>query len=639
MLQRVTRGGTSHAYYVPLFFLAQPIVFWIAVALLHKANAEGMASLVKFGWLFKINTSVERQTSIGTSWDYWHLFNFTKVEPRAFKDATTNIILVVVIGILNLPVYVPALSLSLKTKVNANHEFIGQGVANILAGTAGAPPNILQLSYSTFFARAGGGRLEAGIVTALMMVFFFIASKILPYVPTVLASTLVLFLGIELALEAIWESAKTSTVAEWLVMMTTLIACTFLGFAPGFGVGIGAAILLYAITGALDTLREIQPKAWALGALDDPSFASVRVVALTGHVYTSAVDCLEGKLRERTKGETIVFAGIMQRSPVTMDLQRGGVLLDFTACDSRSSHIESSTLASMAFEDYNDATQDILHRLIPSVGDPATNGHCEQPAALSQFQSRGGIVGHYQPGALVNIEGKPIMEACSGDTLTEDLDPRFIFVLQGQICVEEENSSTREQIPRLSMLNLCQVYGRAALAWLKFRSATNFMDFAPTMPSPCNVEAGQSVTVVTGLEVNGMTTRKTLSLTHFRLRQSPSRSSTHPKHRNNMHPVALLSSMLLLTPIISAVALPNLDRRGLCFANAYGGVKDCNCNCHDFMPGQYYPWLRQASGEMWCKPVYGNPGPEYGPVGFGCDANAFGAEHRPVKCLSAESCK
>ncbi|KAL8813190.1 MAG: hypothetical protein Q9200_000457, partial [Gallowayella weberi] len=393
---------------------------------------------------------MKRQTSMGSSWDYWQLFNFTKVELHAFKYAATNITLVVVIGILNLPVYVPALSLSLKTKVSANHEFVGQGVANILAGIAGAPPNILQLSYSTFFARAGGGRLEAGIVTALMVAFFFVASKVLPYVPTVLASSLVLFLGIELTLEAVWESAKTSTVAEWLVMMTTLIACTFLGFAPGFGVGIGAATLLYALTGALDTratsvkldeetkyikysplpismprstsisqgttprasvsrfnveicptpkqsttveLQEIQPSAWALGTLSGSKSASVRVITLTGHVFfatipsleaqlamgksdadkrcprfiidmtrvhrldTSAVDCLESKLRERTKGETIVFAGIMERSPVTMDLQRGGVFLDFTTAFSKRSHLELSASAPLAFEDYNDAVR------------------------------------------------------------------------------------------------------------------------------------------------------------------------------------------------------------------------------------------------------------------------------------------
>lgn len=111
-----------------------------------------------------------------------------------------------------------------------------------------------QLSYSVFFSRAGGGRFEAGVVTALTFVFFFISSLVLPYVPTILASVLVLFLGIELTLEAVWESSKTLSFAEWLVVVTTLIACAFLGFAPGFGVGIGAAGVLYIFWSISDTV-------------------------------------------------------------------------------------------------------------------------------------------------------------------------------------------------------------------------------------------------------------------------------------------------------------------------------------------------------------------------------------------------
>ena len=92
------------------------------------------------------------------------------------------------------------------------------------------------------------------MVTILTFVFFLVSSLVIPYVPTVLASTLVLFLGIELTYEAVWESAKTLQCTEWLVVMTTIIASTFLGFAIGFGVGIGAAIVCYVFWGFIDTV-------------------------------------------------------------------------------------------------------------------------------------------------------------------------------------------------------------------------------------------------------------------------------------------------------------------------------------------------------------------------------------------------
>ncbi len=69
-----------------------------------------------------------------------------------------------------------------------------------------------------------------------------------------LASALVLFLGIELLLEAVWESAKTLLWLEWSIVVGTLMACTFLGFAEGFGVGIGAAIVVYFVYGVVDSV-------------------------------------------------------------------------------------------------------------------------------------------------------------------------------------------------------------------------------------------------------------------------------------------------------------------------------------------------------------------------------------------------
>ena len=88
----------------------------------------------------------------------------------------------------------------------------------------------------------------------LTVALFFVSSLILPYVPTILASTLVLFLGLELMIESLWESAKTLTWSEWGIVVGTLLACTFLGFAPGFGVGIGLAILMYVMLAAKDTV-------------------------------------------------------------------------------------------------------------------------------------------------------------------------------------------------------------------------------------------------------------------------------------------------------------------------------------------------------------------------------------------------
>jgi MFS superfamily sulfate permease-like transporter len=57
-----------------------------------------------------------------------------------------------------------------------------------------------------------------------MVVFFLTSALLLPYVPTILASALLHFLGMDFFLKAIWETSKTLTPMEYAVVVTTLAA-------------------------------------------------------------------------------------------------------------------------------------------------------------------------------------------------------------------------------------------------------------------------------------------------------------------------------------------------------------------------------------------------------------------------------
>jgi MFS superfamily sulfate permease-like transporter len=99
--------------------------------------------------------------------------------------------------------------------------------------------NVLQIYSNTqIFHRANGQRLEAAIVTLIGLGSFFVSSHVLPYVPTILASTLVLYVGIELLMEALWDSSGVMVWYEWVTVTGTTVACSFLGFAPGIGAGL-----------------------------------------------------------------------------------------------------------------------------------------------------------------------------------------------------------------------------------------------------------------------------------------------------------------------------------------------------------------------------------------------------------------
>lgn len=220
------------------------------------------------------------------------------------------------------------------------------------------------------------------MVILVTAAFFVAAPIVLPFVPTVLASALVLFLGIELSLEALWEGAKTMLPTEYFVAIVTLVACTFAGFAEGFGIGLGTALGVYLLWRSVDAGRKTQPfwpsrfRAAVIGCQHDTPTTDaeknavvaagqeadaepglrVTHVRLNGYVFFGKSPKLEKVLlsdsdahdeliivdltavhrvetsvlqtisRSATRtGKTLIFCGMEPRSSVHLDFLRSGV--------------------------------------------------------------------------------------------------------------------------------------------------------------------------------------------------------------------------------------------------------------------------------------------------------------------------
>lgn len=144
-LSRWSHGAVENPYYVPCYILMIGAMFWIVVGGIGLSKLGGLSKLADQGWLFSTSNgaSTAESPSLSASLNYWSLFDFHLVELSALRHAIVNFVLLVVIGVLNLPLYVPALALALDVPYSMDHELIGQGAANILAGACGSVPNIL----------------------------------------------------------------------------------------------------------------------------------------------------------------------------------------------------------------------------------------------------------------------------------------------------------------------------------------------------------------------------------------------------------------------------------------------------------------------------------------------------------------
>lgn len=113
-LGKMTKGAVQHPYYVPLYFLVMGVSFWVIVGGLGVEKLGGLPALAAKGWLFSANEALGGgHESWKDALNYWSLFDFRRVEMWALGPAVTNFILLIVISVLNLPIYVPALALAL----------------------------------------------------------------------------------------------------------------------------------------------------------------------------------------------------------------------------------------------------------------------------------------------------------------------------------------------------------------------------------------------------------------------------------------------------------------------------------------------------------------------------------------------
>ncbi|KAI1333644.1 hypothetical protein F5Y15DRAFT_421628 [Xylariaceae sp. FL0016] len=136
---------------------------------------------------------------------------------------------------------------------DVNRELLGNGAGNIMAGLTGSIPNLIVFSYTRLFTQARGGRWESFAVTVLTSSLLFVQPAILPYVPTIAAGVLVCFIGFDLASEATFVAFRSLSGPEFVVVIGTLLSCTFIGFAIGLGVGLALTLLIHFGYGIIDT--------------------------------------------------------------------------------------------------------------------------------------------------------------------------------------------------------------------------------------------------------------------------------------------------------------------------------------------------------------------------------------------------
>jgi len=161
------------------------------------------------------------------------------------KDFASMFLVVLITVLLN------ATSLEIATGQDANYdqELKALGAANILSGFAGGLVSVNSFNRSMLNYHAGASspwaaRICASLVLGIPLFF----PNFLSLMPKPVLTGLVIFLGISLLLNWLWDSKRNLPVADYLTIVAILGVVAVLGITFGVIFGVGLAIVTFVIS-------------------------------------------------------------------------------------------------------------------------------------------------------------------------------------------------------------------------------------------------------------------------------------------------------------------------------------------------------------------------------------------------------
>ncbi len=225
-------------------FMVIPAVIFGAVLLFHAALALGGTNLAAA----QASGLLLRPLSVGTwsqpfnlAWDHvrWDL-----IVAHANDFAAMTMVVVVTI-LLN------ATSLDHATGQDADfdRELKALGLANFLSGLSGGLVAVNSFNRSLLNLRAGANSPWAGrVCVALVLLLTLLAPGAVALLPKPVLTGLILYLGVSLLVQWLWDSRREMPRGDYLTMVAILAIVAGFGIVPGVLLGVVFSMVSFVVT-------------------------------------------------------------------------------------------------------------------------------------------------------------------------------------------------------------------------------------------------------------------------------------------------------------------------------------------------------------------------------------------------------
>ena len=141
------------------------------------------------------------------------------------------------------------MELIVKKDIDLNRELVTAGIGNLAAGVLGGLVGFQDISFSTLSHVMGGGRRLVGLLAALLIAgTMFVGTSAILYIPKFVLGSVLIYLGIELLVEWVYEAWLKFSRMDFLVVVIILVTLAAFGVLEGVIAGLILAVFTFVVS-------------------------------------------------------------------------------------------------------------------------------------------------------------------------------------------------------------------------------------------------------------------------------------------------------------------------------------------------------------------------------------------------------
>jgi SulP family sulfate permease len=229
-----------HLLLLPAVIVAGMVVFylglWLLGGSLEAARAQGLLMM-----------------PIAEGAHVWPWHSVTEAPWAALASEWKNFLAMVVVVIVTILLNAAGLELATHREVDLDRELRANGLANLASGLGGGMVGYLSVSRSLLNYQAGATSRAAGLWTAgLCAAVALVFTSIVFYTPRPVLAGLLIYLGIALLREWLWEAFFKLPLREYLLIIAILVLVAVQGIITGvtFGLLVASGFFAYSYSRA-----------------------------------------------------------------------------------------------------------------------------------------------------------------------------------------------------------------------------------------------------------------------------------------------------------------------------------------------------------------------------------------------------